>query len=82
MLEHHYNDSALDAEVNDFSLAGRAQFQATSGLDQLSVYVNFAHGDEGPGAWYSERKLPGLTRLKQQWDHQQAFSWYFPVPLH
>ncbi|KAL1881221.1 hypothetical protein Daus18300_001072 [Diaporthe australafricana] len=81
LLENYYNDTALDAEVNDFNRAARAQFQATSGLDQLSVYVNFAHGDEGPGVWYSEQKLPGLTRLKRQWDPQQAFSWYFPVPL-
>lgn len=59
----------------------RSKVQATSGFDQLAVYVNFAHGDEGPAAWYSAEKLKNLTRLKRKWDPKELFSFYQPVPL-
>jgi len=60
----------------------RAAFQKTSGFDHLSVYVNFAHGDEGVDVWYTPRKMNNLTSLKRTWDPHQLFSWYDPVPLH
>ncbi|KAI1098220.1 hypothetical protein F4804DRAFT_325398 [Jackrogersella minutella] len=81
LLESYYPNSTLDVPVNDLIQTARAQFQAMSGFEHLSVYVNFAHGDEGVDAWYTPRKLPNLTRLKRKWDPDQLFSWYFPVPL-
>jgi len=60
----------------------RSAVQATSGFDHLAVYVNFAHGDEGPAVWYSPKKLENLTRLKRKWDPKELFSHYQPVPLH
>lgn len=55
--------------------------QVTSGFDDLAVYMNFAHGDEGPAVWYSPEKLENLTRLKREWDPKELFSFYQPVPL-
>ena len=59
----------------------RAKFQKTSGFEDLSVHVNFAHGDEGPEVWYHQRKMDNLTRLKREWDPDQLFSWFNPIPL-
>ncbi|KAI1412487.1 hypothetical protein F5Y13DRAFT_179995 [Hypoxylon sp. FL1857] len=81
LLESYYPNSTLDEAVNNLMQAARAQFQATSGFEHLSVYINFAHGDEGVDAWYTPRKLQNLTRLKREWDPNQLFSWYFPIPL-
>lgn len=58
----------------------RQNFAATSGYDSLSTYVNYAHGDEGPAAWYSTRKLTKLMSLKKQWDPKNLFSWYNAIP--
>lgn len=41
-----------------------------------SVYVNYAHGDEGPIAWYSAEKLPALLELKERWDPRGLFGFY------
>jgi hypothetical protein len=60
--------------------SSRAKFQRTSGFADLSIYTNYAHGDEGPEAWYSRRKLGELVHLKKLWDPQQLFSWYNPIP--
>lgn len=46
------------------------------------MYVNYAHGDEGPEAWYDVENLPRLAKLKMEWDPEQHFSWYQPVPLY
>jgi hypothetical protein len=61
--------------------SARAKFHKTSGFKDLAVHVNFAHGDEGPEVWYQPRKMENLTRLKREWDHDQLFSWFNPIPL-
>ncbi|EAU36707.1 predicted protein [Aspergillus terreus NIH2624] len=81
-IEGFYADSALDDAVNEFATLGRQEFVETSGFDQLAVYSNYARGDEGPVAWYGERKLPKLSALKRKWDPEQRFSVNNPVPLH
>jgi hypothetical protein len=79
-MEGWYTNRTLDAPVTDFLRAARAKFQETSGFADLSVYTNYAHGDEGPEAWYSRRKLGRLVALKKRWDPEGAFSWYNAVP--
>ncbi|KAL4926725.1 FAD-binding oxidoreductase [Aspergillus undulatus] len=81
-IEGFYADSSLDDAVNEFATLGRQEFAKTSGFDQLAVYSNYARGDEGPIAWYGERKLPMLSALKRKWDPEQRFSVNNPVPLH
>jgi fumiquinazoline A oxidase len=81
LFENYYTTTALNDAVNNFTKVARARFQETSGFDELSVYLNFAHGDEGVNAWYSARKMPRLSALKRLWDPEQLFSWNFPIPL-
>ncbi|KAF2204958.1 FAD-binding domain-containing protein [Delitschia confertaspora ATCC 74209] len=86
-IEGFYPDSTLDDAVNDFSASGREEFLKTSGFDGLGVYSNtdgtqqYARGDEGPVAWYGERKLARLSELKRKWDPKERLSVNNPVPL-
>ncbi|PWY79153.1 FAD-binding domain-containing protein [Aspergillus heteromorphus CBS 117.55] len=81
LFDNIYPSPSLNPTVNAFMRAARARFQKTSGFDELAVYVNFAQGDEGPRAWYSERKLGRLQRLKRTWDPNAVFSYSNPVPV-
>lgn len=82
-MENYYaGSSTRDSIVSSFCTEHRTRFQATSGFEELSVYVNYAHGDEGARAWYSQRKLAKLASLKRTWDPEQLFSWYDPVPIY
>ncbi|KAF6825542.1 FAD binding domain-containing protein [Colletotrichum musicola] len=74
------HDAALDSTIASFVENARAELDATSGNKELSVYVNYAHGDEGAAAWYSRRKLPQLKQLKKKWDAKGLFSFTNPVP--
>jgi fumiquinazoline A oxidase len=80
-LEGWYTDPNLDEPVNAFMRTSRQHFQQLSGFERPAVYVNYAHGDEGPEVWYSPEKLDNLTRLKRMWDPKELFSWSNPVPL-
>ena len=74
-------DAALEADVNRYIADSRALFQPTTGYPNLTLYIHYNHGDEGPVTWYSAAKLPRLSALKRTWDPQQLFSWYVPIPL-
>ncbi|KAG8170146.1 hypothetical protein KVR01_000891 [Diaporthe batatas] len=74
-------DSTLDSTMTSFLENARDELNATSGNTQLSVYVNYAHGDEGAEAWYSSRKLSQLKTLKKKWDPEGLFNFTNPVPL-
>lgn len=58
----------------------RASFANTSGYSGLSVYVNYAVGDEKLEEIYGASKLPRLAALKQTWDPQNVFSYHHPLP--
>lgn len=51
----------------------RATFQTTSGFPSLEAYINYSHGDEGPGVWYGLLNLPRLIALKLEWDPLNLF---------
>ncbi|KAI1087260.1 hypothetical protein F5B19DRAFT_476179 [Rostrohypoxylon terebratum] len=59
----------------------RGEFAATSGYPGLSVYVNYAHGDESPEQVFGSRKLPKLTALKKIWDPNNVFRFSNPLPV-
>ncbi|KEY70387.1 hypothetical protein S7711_09361 [Stachybotrys chartarum IBT 7711] len=80
-IESFYTDPSHDKAIDRVVKAGRDRFGATSGFCSLRTYMNYAHGDEGPAAWYSEGKLSKLSALKGYWDPEQLFSWHNPVPL-
>ncbi|KAH7320279.1 hypothetical protein B0I35DRAFT_431078 [Stachybotrys elegans] len=72
-------DPSQVSSVNEFGKEIRDRFQRGSGRRDLSVYVNFAHGDEPAKAWYSSRKLPKLRELKRRYDPNSSFSFYNPI---
>ena len=53
---------------------------ATSGYPELTVYVNYAHGDEKLRQKYGERKLPRLVGLKKKWDPRNVFRFNNDLP--
>jgi hypothetical protein len=65
--------------VDEFGKELQTRLQKGSGRRDLSVYVNFAHGDEPPKAWYSAAKLPKLRGLKKKYDPRSLFSFYNPI---
>lgn len=54
----------------------RKLLQLNNPTSNGQVYVLYAHGDEGPAAWYSEANLPVLRVLKSLYDPKGLFSFY------
>ncbi|KAH9992686.1 hypothetical protein F4779DRAFT_609111 [Xylariaceae sp. FL0662B] len=75
--KRHYG--AGGCSVSELLSLSRVTLQSTSGYPELSVYVNYAHGDEGPQSWYSSRKLDRRIALKKQWDPEGVISRYNPI---
>lgn len=50
----------------------------------LYTYVNYAHGDEGIEAvyGYEARRLRRLARLEAEYDPENRFGFYAPIPPH
>lgn len=55
--------------------AVRAAYVATSGYDDLAVYVSYGHGDETLGQMFGNNVLR-LQRLKKRWDPDNVFRFY------
>lgn len=55
-------------------------FVATSGYPDVSVYVNYASGNETVEQKFGKDKLPRLASLKIKWDPRNAFRWTNPLP--
>ena len=71
-----FPDSSVRDAAAFLGQSVRDMLQTTSGYPSLQVYVNYAHGDEGPATWYGERKLPKLLELKQRYDPHLLFNHY------
>nr|QNC49721.1 Hfaza2M [Hypoxylon fragiforme] len=80
-LESEYDDRRKDSLVDAFLHSARHNLTSASGFDEPVVYVNFAHGDEGPAAWYGARNLARLSELKRKWDPRGLFNYYNAVPM-
>lgn len=75
-LSFIFQDEAAIIAAKQFALETRSKLlRKGCAKAALEVYVNYAHGDEGPVAWYSERKLPRLLALKSRWDPKNLFKW-------
>ncbi|KAL4783258.1 hypothetical protein BJX76DRAFT_259533 [Aspergillus varians] len=72
--------SATEAASNALGLELRDDLVATSGHDDLAVYVNYAHGDETLEQIYGANKLERLAKLKEQYDPNQVFRFHNPIP--
>jgi hypothetical protein len=53
---------------------------STSGYSQPTIFVNYAHGDEGLENIYGSDKLFKLASLKKTWDPSHMFSFNNGLP--
>ncbi|KAG8170295.1 hypothetical protein KVR01_001040 [Diaporthe batatas] len=73
-----YTNPALDGEANQFGQNIRSYLSSSSGLGQLSSYINFAHGDEPLSSIYGD-SLSRLQKLKRKYDPSKRFNQWFPL---
>lgn len=73
-----FSNDSFAAGAHEIGTHARGIFMSTSGAstNNIEVYVHYGHGDEGDLGWYTERKLPRLQALKQQYDPNNLFSHY------
>ncbi|KAI3331320.1 FAD-binding domain-containing protein [Ustulina deusta] len=58
----------------------RSDISRTSGYPGLTVYLNYAHGDEPIESIYGREKLPRLANMKRRWDPDNVFSFQHAIP--
>ncbi|OQE10144.1 hypothetical protein PENFLA_c090G01387 [Penicillium flavigenum] len=80
MFSFNITDGSIGDKVDDFALAAVEAFNATSGFDDLRIYVSYAHGTEGLKPMYGAEKLPRLLKLKKKWDPKGLFSYNNGLP--
>ncbi|PHH90753.1 hypothetical protein CDD83_2749 [Cordyceps sp. RAO-2017] len=73
-------DDATATAAGKLGLELRQELARTSGYDGITVFVNYARGDEGVENIYGRDKLPRLVRLKKAWDPDNVFAYYHPLP--
>lgn len=60
----------------------RDKLVVDSGYPELTVFINYAHGDEKLDRIYGPDKLSRLTALKRKWDPKGVFSYNNGIPTH
>lgn len=80
LFENIYPNSSYDSIVDGFFQPARAGLVAVSGFPTEEVYINYAHGNEGPDVWFGAQNLPRLSALKREWDPNNYFGKGNPVP--
>lgn len=73
-------DDPVQGPADELGPEIRSDMVATSGYDDLTVYVNYAYGDETLEQIYGKEKLPKLAQLKAQYDPNNAFGFYHALP--
>lgn len=81
LIDFTWTDSSVEEASNDMAKEIRSDIVATSGYDQLAVYVSYAHGDETLEQMFGVDKLPRLAALKRTWDPDNVFSFYHALPM-
>ncbi|KAL4969812.1 FAD-binding oxidoreductase [Aspergillus stella-maris] len=74
-------DTATAEAIKANSLKVRDTLAATSGYGGLTVYSNYANGDETLEQIYGERKLPRLAKLKKKYDPNNVFRFHHVLPV-
>lgn len=70
----------VEAPANVLGREIRSDMVATSGYDDLTVYANYAYGDETLEQIFGKDKLPKLAQLKAQYDPDNTFGFYHALP--
>lgn len=72
-------DPLAEAAAKTLGEELRQDHKRTSGYPGLSVYVNYAVGNEALEEVYGEHKLPRLLKLKAEWDPENVFRYHHPL---
>ena len=78
-----YDDLSISNAADNWARTQRDKLFSTSGYDHKYVYMNYAHGDEGPHAYYGydSARFSKLQNLKAKYDPKDVFFGYHDVPL-
>ncbi|KAK7909000.1 FAD-binding domain-containing protein [Apiospora marii] len=74
------NAAAVSAAATEMARELRSKYAATSGYGGLTVYINYAIGDEKIEEVYGRAKLPRLAGLKKKYDPDNVFGFNTPLP--
>jgi hypothetical protein len=74
-------DTSIYEIVDGLEQSLRDRIAKTSGYPGLATYTGYAHGNEGPAAWYSSMNLPRLSVLKKNWEPDGLFVFNKPIPV-
>lgn len=80
MFSFNITDTSVGDKIDNFALSAVEAFNATSGFDDMHIYVSYAHGTEGLDPMYGAEKLPKLLNLKQKWDPKGVFRYNNALP--
>ena len=75
LISFGWNTTETEQAGDTMAAVVRSDFVATSGYDDLAVYVSYAHGDESREQMYGSN-LPRLVQLKNEWDPDNVFRFY------
>lgn len=79
MFSFNLTDFSVNKDVAKFANMAVESFNATSGFDDLQIYVSYAHRTEDLSAMYSAEKLPQLVSLKKKGDPKNLFRFNNPL---
>lgn len=81
LITYKPGDSELDKKAASVGNELRNILHRASGQYHMSVYVNYAFGNENPISWYGEEKWrqERLKSLKNKYDPKGKFSFFGPV---
>ncbi|KAL4930344.1 FAD-binding oxidoreductase [Aspergillus undulatus] len=83
MIQNYWpaNDTSTGEAATSNASKIRDALAATSGYGGLTVYVNYANGDETLEQIYGEEKLPRLVELKRRHDPENVFRFHHGLPV-
>jgi hypothetical protein len=79
MSNYPLNDTVSRDASSQAAYEIRADIAENSGYDQLTSYMNFAHGDESVEQIFGPN-LPRLISLKKKWDPENLFGYHYAIP--
>lgn len=81
LITYKPGDTNLDQKAAQIGNELRQILHRASGQSEMSVYVNYAYGNEEPVSWYGNEgwRQDRLKSLKNKYDPKGKFSFFGPV---
>ncbi|KAH7139584.1 hypothetical protein B0J13DRAFT_586213 [Dactylonectria estremocensis] len=81
LITYSPDGPALDKRAADLGVELRQILHKATGKEEMSVYVNYAFGDETPRQWYGSEqwRQDRLKALKGKYDPKGKFSFFGPI---